>query len=300
MATPWIRAVAMAIVAWGLATLVIAEPKRYSIGSAETVFDRDPKHVVLVLDVSPSMLLVDAGPSRKQSRMQRARDVMESFFDRVPLEQFRVSVIATYNGAKPVVIDTRDFEVVRNILGDLPMHWAFPSGRTKIFDGLEEAARLAKPWNPRSTTVVLVSDGDTVPANGMPKMPASVGSVVVVGVGDPSTGKFIDGRQSRQDVPTLRQIAARLGGTFHNGNEKHIASGLIAEAFGLEEETAFEKLTRREYALIACAGGSLVLALLPWLLHFLGTSWRPGVRGGRNRIAQDHARSRQRARIPST
>jgi Ca-activated chloride channel family protein len=300
MATPWIRAVAMAIVAWGLATLVIAEPKRYSIGSAETVFDRDPKHVVLVLDVSPSMRLVDAGPSRKQSRMQRARDVMESFFDRVPLEQFRVSVIATYNGAKPVVIDTRDFEVVRNILGDLPMHWAFPSGRTKIFDGLEEAARLAKPWNPRSTTVVLVSDGDTVPANGMPKMPASVGSVVVVGVGDPSTGKFIDGRQSRQDVPTLRQIAARLGGTFHNGNEKHIASGLIAEAFGLEEETAFEKLTRREYALIACAGGSLVLALLPWLLHFLGTSWRPGVRGGRNRIAQDHARSRQRARIPST
>jgi hypothetical protein len=98
----------------------------------------------------------------------------------------------------------------------------------------------------------------------------------------------------------VRQSAATRGATLHTGHEQPIASGLIAEAYGLEEETAFEKLTRREYALIACAGGSLVLALLPWLLHFLGTSWRPGVRGGRNRIAQDHARSRQRARIPST
>ncbi len=38
-----------------------------------------------------------------------------------------------------------------------------------------------------------------------------------------------------------------------------------------------ERLTRREYALIACAAGAAVLALLPLLLHLLGTSWRPGV-----------------------
>mgnify|MGYP001574708544 CR=1 FL=1 len=49
-----------------------------------------------------------------------------------------------------------------------------------------------------------------------------------------------------------------------------------ADAFGLEEESVFEKLTRREYALIACATGALVLALLPLLLHFFGTRWRPG------------------------
>jgi hypothetical protein len=46
-----------------------------------------------------------------------------------------VSVVAVYNGAKPVVIDTKDFEVMRNILGDLPMHHAFRSGKTKLFDG---------------------------------------------------------------------------------------------------------------------------------------------------------------------
>jgi Ca-activated chloride channel family protein len=278
---PFLRAAACAGLAWGLATLVFLEPKRYSVGQEQARREGDPLHVLLVLDVSPSMRLVDAGPTKSQSRMQRARDLMESFFDRVPLEQYRVSVVAVYNGAKPVVIDTKDFEVIRNILGDLPMHYAFRSGKTQLFDGLEEAARIAKPWNPRSTTVLLVSDGDTVPPRGMPSMPASVRSVLVVGVGDPHTGKFIDGRQSRQDVPTLKQIAARLGGVFHNGNEKHLASSLVAEAAGLDEEDVLERLTRREYALAACAAGASLLALLPLLLHFFGTRWRPGASPGR-------------------
>lgn len=273
---PAARVLSFAALAWGLATLVLVAPKRYELGGTRSRAERDPNHVLLVLDVSPSMRLVDAGPDKKQSRMMRARDLMESFFDRVPMEENRVSVVATYNGAKPVVVDTQDAEVVRHILGELPMHWAFPTGKTKIFDGLEEAARIAKPWNPGSTTVILLSDGDTVPATGIPKMPASVRSVLVVGVGDSQAGKFIDGRQSRQDVPTLKQIAARLGGTYHDGNAFHIGTGLIASAMGREDEDVFQRLTRREYALIACAAGAATLAFLPLLLQAFGTRWRPG------------------------
>ena len=275
---PSLRCAAFAALSWGLATLFLLEPRRYESGIAASASATDFDHVLIVLDVSPSMRLIDAGPEKNQSRMQRARALIESFFDRVPIERSRVSVVAVYNGAKPVVVDTRDFEVVRNIFGDLPMHYAFPSGKTKLFDGLEEAARIAKPWNPRSTTLLVISDGDTVPASGMPKMPASVRSVLIVGVGDPQTGKFIDGRQSRQDVPTLKQIAARLGGSFHDGNGKHLSSSLIASTAGLEEQSLFEKLTLREYALIACAAGALILGLLPLLLHFFGTAWSPGTR----------------------
>ncbi len=130
---------------------------------------------------------------------------------------------------------------------------------------------------------MLLSDGDTVPATGMPKMPASARSVIVIGVGDPQVGKFIDGRHSRQDVPMLRQIAARLGGTFHKGNESHVASSLIADALGVEEKDVWAKLTRREYALIACALSSLALAVLPLLLHLFGTRWRPGRRTSQSR-----------------
>jgi len=116
-----------------------------------------------------------------------------------------------------------------------------------------------------------------VPAKGMPRPPASIDKTVVIGVGDPVTGKFIDGRQSRQDVSTLRQIAARLGGTFHNGNEKHLASSLISELTQLKEEPGILKLTLREYALLACAVGSALLAILPLLLHRFGSAWTPGV-----------------------
>lgn len=273
---PTVRVLAFATLAWGLATLALGEPRRWDLSGEGSRSESDPSHVLIVLDVSPSMRLVDAGPDKKQSRMQRARDLMESFFDRVPMEDNRVSVVATYNGAKPVVVDTKDAEVLRHILGELPMHWAFPTGKTKLFDGLEEAVKIAKPWNPGSTTVIVLSDGDTVPATGIPRMPASVRSVLVVGVGDSQVGKFIDGRQSRQDVPTLKQIAARLGGNYHDGNAFHIGTGMISSAMGREDEEVFERLTRREYALIACGISAVLLTLLPMLLQAFGTRWRPG------------------------
>ena len=271
---PLLRVAGLGAASWGLVTLMLLTPK---VHAAKTLKERDYRHVVLVLDVSPSMRLDDAGPKGDQQRMKRASEVMDSFFKRVAVEQYRISVVAVYNGAKPVVVDTKDVEVVRNILGDLPMHHAFPAGKTDIFSGLEEAAKIAHPWKPRSTTVILVSDGDTVPATGMPKMPASVAHVLIVGIGDPRTGKFIDGRQSRQDASTLRQVATRLSGTYHNGNEKQLSTELLRQLTESSTAGPLDRLSRREYALIACGVGAAVFALLPLLLHYAGTRWRPGV-----------------------
>ncbi len=275
---PLLRAVGSGALAWGLVTLFLLVPKIHT-GEGGAFGDEEAnKNVLLVLDVSPSMRLEDAGPTRNQSRMHRARDVLDSFLKRVPLEQYRFTVLAVYNGAKPVVERTRDVEVVRNILGDLPLHFAFESGKTKLFDGLNAAAELAQRWEPRSTTLILVSDGDTVPAQGMPVMPASIESVLVVGVGDPSAGSFIDGAQSRQDVSTLRQIATRLGGSFHNGNTTHLSSVLIRDLTESGADSPLEQLSLREYALAACGIGAALLAFLPLLLQLFGTRWRPGVR----------------------
>lgn len=275
---PFLRVLALAALAYGLVTLLSLPPESTRARNQSERRKQKPDHIVLVLDVSPSMRLSDAGPDFKLTRMARAREVMESFFKRVPMDEFLVSVIAVYNGAKPVVIDTRDLEVVRNILGALPMHYAFEAGKTRIFDGLVEAARIAKPWNPKSTTVILVSDGDTVPATGMPTMPDSVRSVLIVGVGDPRTGKFIDGKNSRQDVSTLRQIALRLGGSFHDGNQFHLPTDLINDATRPGDQALLERLGRREYALLAAGFGALTLTALPLLLGLFGTNFRPGTR----------------------
>ena len=285
---PTLRIAAMTALAWGLVVLMTAPPRMHK---SKEITDKERKHIILVLDVSPSMRLVDAGPDHKQSRSKRAASVMESFFRRVPVEHYLLTVIAVYNGAKPVVIDTKDLDVVRNILNDLPLSHAFPTGKTDLFAGLGEAAKIAHPWKPRSTLVMLVTDGDSVPSTGMPRMPASVSDTLIVGVGDSRVGTFIEGHQSRQDSTTLRQTAVRLNGAYHDGNEKHLSTSLLTQLTGVAERRALDMLTKREYALIACGAGATTIALLPMLLHYLGTRWRPGVSvnlrsaGGRERVA---------------
>jgi Ca-activated chloride channel family protein len=217
------------------------------------------------------------------ARAERAATLLQSFFERVPMEQVRLSVIATYTSAKPVVIDTRDVGVVKNILTDLPLSHAFAAGSTDLFSGLAEAARVAQAWPRDSTTVVVVSDGDTVPPSGMPEMPPSVSHTVLIGLGDPRTGQFINGHQSRQDAATLKQVAIRLRGVYHDGNQKHLPSDLLRDLPALEAEGTFKKLTRREYALAARAIGAATLAALPWALHFFGTSRQTRPRGSREK-----------------
>ncbi len=270
---PLLRIAGLAALAWGLTTLLLLKPK---IHGAEEIPASEYRHLVLLLDVSPSMKLQDAGPTGKQSRAQRATDLLQSFFERVPIQRYRTTIVGVYNGAKPVVMETTDLEVVRNILTDLPMNYAFRPGPTDIFAGLEEAARIARPWPPGTATVVLLSDGDTVPASGMPRMPASVAHVLVVGVGDPQAGKFIEGHQSRQDVSTLRQVAVRLGGTYHNGNDKHLPTALLQRINLVRGKSIWQRLTPREYAMLACGAGASVLALLPLALFLGGTHWKPG------------------------
>ena len=276
--TPILRCIAMAAATWGLLTLMNITPKVYK---AKTVQETEIQHIVIVLDVSPSMKLEDAGSNGSISRRRQAFNLMESFFKRVPMDQMRLSLIAVYNGAKPVVVDTRDADVVRNFLDGVDMYTAFESGKTHLFDGLQLAAELSRPWRRDSTTIILLSDGDTVPAKGMPQMPKAVKNTLVVGIGNPVTGTFLDGKNSKQDSSTLRQIALRLGGQYHNGNEKNIPGETINNLTAVEQESPFKRLGRREYALATLTISSIILALLPVMLVQFGTRWKPGIPRGR-------------------
>lgn len=275
---PIFRCIALTAASWGLLTLMNITPKVYK---AKAIQETDMQHIVIVLDVSPSMKLEDAGKSGSISRRRQAFNLMESFFKRVPMDQIRLSLIAVYNGAKPVVVDTRDADVVRNFLDGVDMYTAFESGKTHLFEGLELAAELSKNWRRESTTIILLSDGDTVPAQGMPPMPKAVKNTLVVGIGNPVTGRFLDGKNSKQDSSTLRQIALRLGGQYHNGNEKNIPGETINNLTAVENESPFKRLGKREYALATLTISAIILAMLPVLLVRFGTRWKPGVPGER-------------------
>ncbi|GHC51340.1 VWA domain-containing protein [Roseibacillus persicicus] len=265
---PLVRVLTLTALAWALTTLFLLPPKAHR-SKMKSIEPKEREHLLLVLDVSPSMRLQDAGEVGKDSRSRRASSLVSSLLERVSDEKMHFTVIATYSGAKPVVKESRDREVLLNILNDLNMQYAFEVGKTRLFAGLEEAAKIAKDWRPDSATLVLISDGDTVPPSGMPRMPSSVGGALVVGVGDPMKGTLIDGRQSRQDVSTLREIANRLGGEYHDGNLKHVPTATLRSLGSLKVSAEKQQLTLREYALFAIALASFLLASLPLILYLL-------------------------------
>ena len=86
----------------------------------------------------------------------------------------RVSIVAFYTEARPVVIDTFDPEVVANILDDLPLEHAFTPGKTNLYEGVKAAGEAGKTWPAKSATLLVVSDGDTLPAKEIPSLPAGL------------------------------------------------------------------------------------------------------------------------------
>ncbi len=271
-----LRVLTLSALAWSLTTLVILPPKAHRTKLTE-VENKERRHLLLVLDVSPSMRLKDAGTEKtKLTRTERASKLIQSLLQRTTDEKLHITMVAVYNGAKPVVQESRDLEVILNFLDGLPLDSVFKPGKTRLFDGISEAYRIAESWPTDSATLLLVSDGDTVPASGMPKVPPSIGGTLVLGVGDPSKGSFIDGRQSRQDVGALQQIAARLGGEYHDGNLKHVPTAMLSRLGTLDLEDETLDLGLREYALLTAALSAFILASLPLLLYFGATSFRPG------------------------
>ncbi len=272
--TPLARIVAGGLVGWGLVTLLFEDPKLHSLQDLDP---KNQKNLILVVDVSPSMYLKDAGPEKQQPRRERVAELITSMFNRMPLREYRISLIGFYTGAKPLLERSNDFEIIRYFLTELPTYMGFTPGKTDLYSGLQMAAEMAKRWNANSTTLIVLTDGVSVPAEGMPRMPVSINHILVVGVGDPIAGKFIDGHQSRQDVNSLRQIANRLHGVYHDGNVKHIPTTTIGSFVSASKEGDWWKFSRREMALAATFAGATVLSILPLLLHRFGTRWRPGV-----------------------
>ena len=275
-AVPVLRVASLALACWGFSSLYFSVTAQ--VHNKQGIPDSEMKHLVLVVDVSPSMLLKDSGPEGTISRRQRASDLLESLFSRVPMRQFKLSLIAVYTDAKPLLEDSRDYEVVRHIMEEMPVLHGFKPGETKLMEGIKAAAKMAKPWNPKSTHVLVMTDGDTVPERVMPEMPASVRDTVVVGLGDVRSGKAINGRQSRQGAITLRQIANRLRGVYYDGNVKQLPTEIadrFASPIGGNQATIW---TRREWALLAAVVGCFVYAILPLLLHYFGTFFVAGVK----------------------
>ena len=203
---PILRTVAALILGFSLWVLAHLESKPPEIDPTQ----EPSQHLLIALDVSPSMYLEDSGPERNIRRGTRASEVLEAVFQRLDMSRTRVSVVAFYTDAFPVVLESFDINVVNNVLNGLPMEFAFEAGSTQLQQGVEKALSFAKAWPKGSTTLIVVSDGDTVGGSLPARLPLSISDVLVLGVGDPHKGSSVAGRTSRQNIQFALAVSTTM------------------------------------------------------------------------------------------
>jgi Ca-activated chloride channel family protein len=260
---------------WGLIVLLQLDGNPWTVEDQPGERQTAIHHLVVALDVSPSMQLKDAGPKQQQTRAERARNVVRSILDRLDLRRTRVSIVAFYTEARPVVVDTFDQEVVANILDDLPLEHAFDVGKTNMYDAVKSAAGIANTWREKTATFVMLSDGDTLPAKQVPRLPASFGNTLVLGVGNPHQGMFIDGHSSRQDARSLKQLALQLGGLYADTNSRQLSTDELLRLAASLPTADRGDFQFRDAAILAVVIGAVLLALIAPALALAGSPWSP-------------------------
>ncbi|HZW07110.1 MAG TPA: vWA domain-containing protein [Phycisphaerales bacterium] len=265
-AAPYIRVAGIAAAAWGATVLAAHDP----MGGDQTPAPRASKQVLIALDVSPSMLIKDAGPdAEKVSRSRWAGKVVQGVLDRLDMKQTRISLVAFYTKAMTVLTDSTDKNVIANMFDGLQLHVAFDPGPTDLASGVTSALQIARPWARRSTTLIVISDGDAKSELGQVTLPPAIADVIVIGVGDPNKATVVSGHSSRQETLSLKTLAARLEGTYHEGNRLHLPSGVL-KRLSMISPNAGGDLGLRDAGLIALGAGSAVTALVTPALMLLG------------------------------
>jgi len=260
-----IRCIATGLLCWGLLTLLSLDGASVDVNKAKP----PDRHLVLALDVSPSMYINDAGPDGRLTRQNRAAEVVQSLIERLDMTQTRVTVIAFYTSARPVVIDTFDISIVNNILYGLPLSQAFKQGKPNMPEGLSVAAKIAAPWRARSTTLVLVSDRDKLPETGRVVIPPSIADAIIIGVGNPQRASTVGETMSRQDAASLKRLAAQVRGTYYDANVSHIPTAALKE-LTMHELKDDRSPPLKTIALSSIGVGSIVMAMVPLMLAAFG------------------------------
>lgn len=269
---PWLRASGLTAFAWGVATLLMLKLEAPEDATAKQRLDAEAKRLVFVADLSPSMFLTDAGPDGKQTRQARMREVVEGILQRVS-GNLRFGVIGFYTDALPVVMEARDPELVRNVFNGLPLTYAMPAGQTDLGQAVNLALERVAEFPKNSTRVVILTDGDSVSLAPIAPRPASVKEVLVLGLGNPLKGSYIDGHQSRQEAETLDRVATLLRGRYEDVNEDHVATEDLGDLV-MPLALPHTGLTLSQWAVLAMVLGAFIYSLIPVALEYFGTDWK--------------------------
>ena len=212
--------VALTLGALGLMIFALAGPRW---GSHYQEVTQKGVDIVILADVSPSMLVEDVKPNR----LERARREILDFLKVVQGD--RVGLVA-FSGAAyvqcPLTLDYAALEMfLQSLNPDL-----IPVAGTDLGAAIETGLTAFDPKAETDKVMLLITDGEDNEGRGLEAARKAAGKgvkIFVFGVGDPTGGPVPGGGQggfkkdeqgnmvlSRMDEGSLQKIAAETGGTY--------------------------------------------------------------------------------------
>jgi len=246
------RTIWKAVLLMTAASLFILALARPRYGFAMEELTSRGVDVMVLLDVSRSMLAEDVKPNR----LERAKSDILDLLQR--LEGDRVGLIV-FAGAPVVQIPlTTDHAFFRTVLQDVDTTSA-PRGGTMIGDAVRRAMESMEERSDRDQAVVLITDGgdlDSFPLDAAKAAAARSLQIISVGLGDVSEGARIPSRTasggtgyvqyegqevwSRMDERLLEEIATITSGAY-------IPAQTLSYDLGQIYDDQLAKLTAREF-----------------------------------------------------
>lgn len=228
------------LLAAGCLTVAMARPVERSVAPLR----QQGIDIVLVVDISSSMLERDMEASEQVRRIDVARTRAQEFASARVLDRVGLVAFAHYAELRcPPTLDERALAAFLRVLETVEQGSEFD--RTAIGTALAKAVQVLQKSDAKSRVVVLLSDGannveDILPAEGA-KLAKDAGvKVHTIGLGNGIRTPF--GYQ-RLDFRDLREIATATGGEFFQPR----SDADLAEVYGRIDELEKSELSDPRY-----------------------------------------------------
>jgi Mg-chelatase subunit ChlD len=272
-AVPGFRAAVLAGMAWALTFLLLTSQTLFvDPNNVDEIPEDQIEHVLLLLDFSPSMMLVDAGKTGEITRRDQMKGVVTSIAERFG-KHVRYTLVCFYTRPMPMVEGALDKAIIYNVLDDLPIEKAMGPGKTDLAKAISKGLELVADKREDSTTVIVCTDGDTVEIEDLHYLPPSVKQALVLGVGNTKEGISIDGHLSRQDPAALNFLATYLEGSYIDVNQKLVESVEIAHLVQAEDAMVNRSWNLADIAMVLFICLACSYSLLPLFQEFFGSDW---------------------------
>jgi len=266
----WVKVILFSL-AFFFFVIGLARPQ---IGARLAEKKKHGAEIMIVLDVSNSMLAQDYSPNR----LERAKLSISRLTEK--LKDDRIGLVLFAGTSFVQLPVTSDYTSAKMFLPGISTE-SIPVQGTAMGEAILTAAKCFSPQSEKSRVIIVISDGenhedDPVEAA---KSATEVGAkVYTIGVGSaegqpiPMNGELLKDKDgnivvTRLDEETLRKVAREGGGAYiHAGNDEFGLNPIIADIRRMEDEefgsVVFEQYNEQYMYFFAIALALLVIEML--------------------------------------